>query len=507
MRTALRPAVYIAFALAIVAFLAEASAQEGRLPGLPAGGDRQIQPPGAGVRVPGTGDGPTVRLPRVGGIAAQEQVLDAVQSVSGASLGERLSRLACLATASAPPTTDTSRDDDVVEEESEHATAPVFNMRKLVSRYEAELPQIGHGGAKLARAHLSTEVWNNVASCTLQLDWVSRTGRNQEVEYYLPVAATTFFTGLELSIASVMESGTHEDYDRAKETYETIVRNSLDPALLEMYRTDVARLRVFPVEPGKIKRVRVRWLQLLDYRDGKLQFNFPTDLHRYLNYATGTFSTSVRVVSSFPAKVVGTGLATGWTGTGGRTMWQPSPRPISRLGESIAFAVENMNPDRSFAEVLVGGDEKQGGYFAIAAHTPAGKASAELPLSFRGDGVYLGKSQTGDVSSRSWGDSEREGTMTLYVGRYGAAKGFEDAPPAVRARTLATKKPAGSATAELVRNGVEALWAGQQMEGISETLTLDDTDQAMRMTAIGKEHGVMTPFSALLVLEPGQKVR
>jgi hypothetical protein len=156
-----------------------------------------------------------------------------------------------------------------------------------------------------------------------------------------------------------------------------------------------------------------------------------------------------------------------------------------------------LKPGQAFADLISVGDD-EGGFFLATAYMPAGGEAASMPLTVRGDGVYLGDSPTQAISSRTWGDAVH-GAVTLYLGRYEAARRFEGLPAAPRSRAAA--KPQGADKAIL--GAIRPLWAGEQMDAISENLLPEDRDGAVRLHELGKEHGVMTPFSALLVLEPG----
>ena len=86
--------------------------------------------------------------------------------------------------------------------------------------YDKGIPCDIARGVQLRRAHLETEIWNNVAACTLQIEWVNASESLAEATYYLPMTQTMLFTGLELSIHSAMEEGTNEDFEAATRTLE-----------------------------------------------------------------------------------------------------------------------------------------------------------------------------------------------------------------------------------------------------------------------------------------------
>ena len=50
---------------------------------------------------------------------------------------------------------------------------------------------------------------------------------------------------------------------KARRIYEDIVRQMRDPALLEYVGRDLVKLRIFPIEPHQVRRVRFQYSQML----------------------------------------------------------------------------------------------------------------------------------------------------------------------------------------------------------------------------------------------------
>lgn len=477
-------------------------------------GGRLVAPPrvgGAG----GVGVGPTTQ---VGGHALAQPGVTTdggsdrvhIRFLQGQSVQDRMDRLSALAINPVDPTASSNGGAGGDAERDTNVTAPAFEIRKLKSCADEPVEPVGDPSVSLRKAHLTADVWNNVAVCTLELQWVNATTRNQQVTYYLPLARTAMITGLQLSIASSMEEGTHEDLTEATQTYEDIVRRSLDPALLEAYRTDVARLRVFPVEPGKVKRVRIQWVELLEYVNGSLAFEFPTHLHQALHYRLGEFSATMRLVGGSDRLLRATALGRSKGTSGGSTL-RVSPTLMSRVKDPVAASFALRDSATSFSDVLPFVDADGKGYFLATrfeadrtgnrALSPAEAAAASrrnrhqaAGVSFTGDDIKLAGAATEDVCARRWDDANG-GCWTLYVGR---ATGLA-------ARQVAANLNPAARALEGMRRMAEPIWAGSQMESLSEELTTTDAEKAATIEELGRSHRVMTPFSALLVLEPGMR--
>ncbi|GAC1409512.1 MAG: hypothetical protein NVSMB53_01890 [Gemmatimonadaceae bacterium] len=97
--------------------------------------------------------------------------------------------------------------------------------------------------------------------------FVNRGGRVGEADYMFPLPKDAAFQDLKLSINGEMVAGETMSADRARQVYEEIVRRQRDPALLEWMGYGLLRARIFPIAPGEVKKVVVRF-QTVAQREG-----------------------------------------------------------------------------------------------------------------------------------------------------------------------------------------------------------------------------------------------
>ncbi len=97
--------------------------------------------------------------------------------------------------------------------------------------------------------------------------YVNRGGRVGEADFMFPLSKGAAFQDLKLSINGEMVSGETMSADRARQIYEEIVRRQRDPALLEWMGYGLLRARIFPIAPGEVKKVVVRF-QTVAEREG-----------------------------------------------------------------------------------------------------------------------------------------------------------------------------------------------------------------------------------------------
>ncbi len=97
--------------------------------------------------------------------------------------------------------------------------------------------------------------------------FVNRGSGIGEADYIFPLPKGAAFQDLKLSINGEMVSGETMSADKARSIYEQIVRQQRDPALVEWMGYGMLRARIFPIAPGEVKKVVVRF-QMVAEREG-----------------------------------------------------------------------------------------------------------------------------------------------------------------------------------------------------------------------------------------------
>lgn len=131
------------------------------------------------------------------------------------------------------------------------------------------------GSVAITHVRARVEILDLVATTTLEVDLHNPTRVQAEAEVLLPVPAGATVRGF--AFDGPAEGATAEllPLDQATRTYESIVAELRDPALLEFAGHALVRSSVFPVPAQGEQRVRVVYEQLLDANDGRLDYVLP----------------------------------------------------------------------------------------------------------------------------------------------------------------------------------------------------------------------------------------
>ena len=127
-------------------------------------------------------------------------------------------------------------------------------------------PVVGSAVARTA-SDVRVELADRVLRYEVTEKFVNRGAGLGEADYFFPLPAGAAFQDLKLSINGELVAGEVLDANEARRIYEEIVRRQRDPALVEWAGSGLLRARIFPIAPGEVKTVVVRF-QSVARREG-----------------------------------------------------------------------------------------------------------------------------------------------------------------------------------------------------------------------------------------------
>lgn len=167
--------------------------------------------------------------------------------------------------------------------------------------------------------------------------FVNRGGRVGEADFMFPLPKGAAFQDLKLSINGEMVAGETMSADRARQIYEEIVRRQRDPALLEWMGYGLLRARIFPIAPGEVKKVVVRFQTVAEREGDALRVDYFRGL-RSNQYATGARPEGrVSFVLTYPSDAMY------------GTAYSPTHSIYEDRYSSSDYDAESRDSDRSFA--------------------------------------------------------------------------------------------------------------------------------------------------------------
>jgi Ca-activated chloride channel homolog len=224
-------------------------------------------------------------------------------------------------------------------------------------------------GLRLESADVKVDINDQVAKTYITQTFFNDTDRNLAGTYLFPLPDDTTFSSFSLHIDGKPVEGKILEANEARQQYEAIVRQMVDPGLLEYADYKTVRARIFPIPAHGSKKVELEYTQVLKAENGLIKYNFPLKTEG----------------ESAPAEEIKINVKLA-SAQGLRTIWSPSHIISARRdGDHKAIASytgKDIVPDKDFllyysvsdkdmsANLLTHRESGEDGYFLMTVTPP-----------------------------------------------------------------------------------------------------------------------------------------
>ncbi|MDX1436328.1 MAG: VIT domain-containing protein [Anaerolineales bacterium] len=154
------------------------------------------------------------------------------------------------------------------------------------------------------RHHVEVAIENQVAITRVDQVFFNPNDWTIEGMYIFPLPLNTAVTSLTLWIDGEPVEGEILDAEQARRTYEEIVRQMIDPALLEYAGQGAIRVQVFPILPGDERRIALEFSQALPAENGLVRYQYPLNTEKYSAQPIESASITVDIQDNQPLRAV-----------------------------------------------------------------------------------------------------------------------------------------------------------------------------------------------------------
>lgn len=123
----------------------------------------------------------------------------------------------------------------------------------------------------------------NVAETSVTMRFRNDTKRILEGEFVCPLNENQTVSGYSLEIEDEMRAGVAVEKQQARQVFEDIVRQNIDPGLAEWTKGNNFRTRVYPIPGNGTKRVGVTYRETLEMEGDELRYRFPLEFKKPLS--------------------------------------------------------------------------------------------------------------------------------------------------------------------------------------------------------------------------------
>jgi predicted Zn-dependent protease len=201
---------------------------------------------------------------------------------------------------------------------------------------------------------VSVEIRDQIARTTIEESFVNRTRSRLEGVFHFPLPQDASISGFGMWIGNELVEADVVEKQRAREIYETILRERRDPGLLEWTGGNIFKARVFPIEAHSEKRIKIVYTQVLPLRANQYRYSYALRSELLQKTPLRELSVDVLINSELPLRSVKCSTHSVRSSFGGPVGGGGGPIRSAHL----EFAAQEYSPTRDF-EVVCEVEAKQ----------------------------------------------------------------------------------------------------------------------------------------------------
>ncbi len=201
---------------------------------------------------------------------------------------------------------------------------------------------------------VKVEIRDQIARTTIEESFVNRTKIRLEGVFHFPLPQDASISGFGMWIGGELVEADVVEKQRAREIYETILRERRDPGLLEWTGGNIFKARVFPIEAFSEKRIKIVYTQVLPLRANQYRYSYALRSELLQKTPLRELSVDVLINSELPLRSVKCPTHSVRSSFGGPIGGGGGPVRSAHL----EFAAQEYSPTRDF-EVVCEVDSKQ----------------------------------------------------------------------------------------------------------------------------------------------------
>jgi Ca-activated chloride channel family protein len=151
---------------------------------------------------------------------------------------------------------------------------------------------------------VETSIKDQYAYTKIEQVFYNPSNMNLEGYFLFPVPKGCVIKNFSMDINGKKMQAELLDATKARQIYEDIVRKLKDPALLEYSEQSLFKVRIFPIEALKEKRIEISYTEILEKDNNTEEYIFPLNTKKYSATALKNISFKIDVESSASIKTI-----------------------------------------------------------------------------------------------------------------------------------------------------------------------------------------------------------
>ncbi len=128
---------------------------------------------------------------------------------------------------------------------------------------------------EVAQFKVQSKIYGNLAQTIIDISFHNPNNRTISADFIFPIPANSTLNGYALDVNGIMVDGVAVEKHKARVTFEKIVRQGVDPGLVEKIQGNVFKTRIFPLNANANRKIRIKYITVLAKNKQTYSYQIP----------------------------------------------------------------------------------------------------------------------------------------------------------------------------------------------------------------------------------------
>lgn len=152
--------------------------------------------------------------------------------------------------------------------------------------------------------NVDVNIDEQIATTSIEQVFYNPNNSNLEGYFLFPVPKGVVLRNFTMDVNGKKLQAELLDAKKARKYYQDIVRNLLDPALLEYTAQDLFKVKIFPIEAKKDKKISISYTQNLTKDNNTFEYIFPLNTKKYSAKPLKNIAFKIEIQNKIPIKTL-----------------------------------------------------------------------------------------------------------------------------------------------------------------------------------------------------------
>ena len=186
---------------------------------------------------------------------------------------------------------------------------------------------------------VTVDIRDQIARTTIEESFVNHTNAQLEGTFFFPLPQDASIAGFGMWIGDKLVEADVVEKERAREIYETILRERRDPGLLEWEGGNIFKARVFPIPGNAEKRITITYTQVLPLRGNSYRYQYALQSDLLKQHPLRQLEIDVKIASEQQLKAVSSPT-------------HPTRNALTAHSAHVEFSAKEYTPTQDFETVV-----------------------------------------------------------------------------------------------------------------------------------------------------------